>query len=567
MDKEIKRLRKKFFRLSALIALIVIAAMLLALNLLMQISYKNEKKSASDILLQTAVSNAPLLNKELLSFDALEKTADGNYIIPRNIKNIKSVSMYGEITCSNPDASWYNAGGGLLFILNGQSEEELQFVYKEYKFNKENTVITIDFSQYNNVWLESKPINIDVSQLSEEYFLVSTVWWTSSSESTVSFKNGVELNLESVEILYTDNYSVAASDDYQILSRNFNDIFAGREPELLVNNSCFYVITDKKNNIVEINSGNLSIPVTDDDLKAFLKGQGESFVLGNTSYDYCITSTDGCTIYTFIHNTHALENSRRLLMMSIVSGSGIYLVLLIVIYLISGAAVKPVTESYRKQKEFISNAGHELKTPITVISATTELMETKNGADALTECISAQAEKMSRLVNEMLTLTRLTEPEKLFAEFDVFNISTVAGNAALYFESRAFEEGKTISSKIEENLNMNGNADKIDELIGILLDNALKYSDEHAEISITLTAENNKLKLICENPCADFNSKSLPHLFDRFYRGDESHSNEKEGFGLGLSIAKEITDLHNGSISAEYHDNTVIFTAIFDKVS
>ncbi len=566
MDKEIKRLRNKFFRLSALIALIVIASMLLALNLLMQISYKNEKKSASDILLQTAVSNAPVLNKELICFDTLEKTEDGNYIIPRSIKNIKSVTMYGEITCSNHNASWYNAGGGLLFVLNEQSENEQKFVYKEYKFNKENTEITIDFSQHNDFWLESKPVDIDVSKLSEKYFLVSSVWWTSSSESTVSFKNGVNLNLESIEILYTDNYSVAGSDDYSILSRNFNDIYAGREPEILINNSCFYVITDKKNNIVEINSGNLNTSATANDLKVFLDSPSKEFVLGNIKYDYNLTSTDNLNIYTFIHNTHALENSRRLLMMSIVSGSGIYVVLLIVIYLISGAAVKPVTESYRKQKEFISNAGHELKTPITVISATTELIETKKGADALTECISAQAEKMSRLVNEMLTLTRLTESEKLCEEFEAFNISNVVGNSALYFESRAFEEGKTISANIEENLNMNGNADKIDELIGILLDNALKYSDEHAEISITLTAENNKLKLICKNPCSDFNSKSIPHLFDRFYRGDESHSNEKEGFGLGLSIAKEITDLHNGSISVEYHDSTVIFTAIFDKV-
>jgi len=567
MDKEIKRLRKKFFRLSALIALVVIVSMLFALNFLMQISYTNEKKSASDMLLQTAVTNAPVLNKELIDINTLEKTEDGNYIIPRNIKNIRNVTLYGIITCSNPHASWYNAGGGLLFVLKDQSEDEQKFVYKEYKFNRENTEITIDFSDYNDFWLESNPIDIDISQLSEDYFLVSTVWWTSSSESSASFGNDVELKLESAEILYEDNYSVASSDDYKILSRNFNDIYSDREPEILVNNSCFYVITDKHDNIVEINSGNLSTPVTADDLTLSIDKPSKNFKLDNTLYDCNITAADSLRIYTFIHNTQALKNSRRLLMMSIVSGSGIYLILLIVIYMISGIAVKPVTESYRKQKEFISNAGHELKTPITVISATTELMETKNGADALTECISALAEKMSRLVNEMLTLTRLTEPEKLCAEFEVFNISTIVKNAALYFESRAFEEGKTISSKIGESLTMHGNPDKIDELIGILLDNALKYSDSNADIRISLTADNDKLQLICENPCTDFNSDSLPQLFDRFYRGDESHSNEKEGFGLGLSIAKEITVLHNGTISAEYHDNTVVFTAIFDKAS
>ena len=150
---------------------------------------------------------------------------------------------------------------------------------------------------------------------------------------------------------------------------------------------------------------------------------------------------------------------------------------------------RQIRESYEKQKEFISNASHELKMPITVITATTELMEKKNGSDRLLNCIQVQSEKMSRLVNEMLVLTRLSNYEKQSVDFKQFDISRTVGNAVLYFESRAFEENKRICSDIQENLMYTGSQDKIDELTGILLDNALKYSDESSDIKISLHME------------------------------------------------------------------------------
>lgn len=564
MDKEIIRLRKKFFRLSAVISLTVIASMLIVLNLLMTASYNKELKSAEDILVHTAISNAPDLNRETFYINELEMTSDNNYIVRRNAADIVSVTLYGDMTCENPDASWYNAGGGLLFLLEDSPEGQEQFVYKEYKFNRENNSTEIDFTGNDDFKLDNKQANVTQDMISDDFFLISNVWWTSSSDDYFG-KQEVTLNLESVEIVYRDNFSVASYDDYKPLLRTFGDIFPDGEPDTLSDNDCFYIIRDKEENIVEINSGNISTAVDIKTAKSIKIDSQSNIMLDEREYSCRTAETDDICIYTFIHNNAAEKSTVRLLTLSAVSGGVIYILLLILIHFISGAAVKPISESYHKQKEFISNAGHELKTPITVISATAELMEKKNGADVLTDCINAQTEKMSRLVNEMLSLTRLTEPERLYDGFEVFNISTVAENASLYFESRAFEESKTITADIAKNLKLKGNADKIDELIGILLDNALKYSDEGADIKLALKSENGRIKLSCSNKCSDFKPASLPRLFDRFYRGDESHSDEKEGFGLGLSIAKEITELHKGKIYAEYVGQTITFTAEFNE--
>ena len=173
---------------------------------------------------------------------------------------------------------------------------------------------------------------------------------------------------------------------------------------------------------------------------------------------------------------------------------------------------------------------------------------------------------MSRLVNEMLDLTRLSNPQKASVSFQRFDMSRIVRNTVLYFESRAFEEVKTLTADIEDELYISGDPDKTDELTGILIDNALKYSDERSDIRIRLFSENNMAVLTCENLCSSFDTADIPHLFERFYRADKSHSGENEGFGLGLSIAREIVNVYHGTISAEYKDSMVVFRAEFKAV-
>ena len=563
MDKEIKHLRKKIFILSSSIAFVIIFIMLLILNILMHISYNNEMKTAADLVTQAAYSNVSDIDTEEIYLKDTETNANGDHIILRNPGSIKSVTLNGEITCTDKNAEWYCAGGGIYFELTDE-QENTKYIHKEYKFNQGNTKITVDFTNKSDFIYENKPIVTEISKVSQDRFWVSITWWAMSSTSQETNNPDVKLNIDSIEIQYDENISAASSQDYKILNRDFKDIYPSGTPHTLNNFTCFYFITDKKDNLVEINEGNILHKISKEDIDSFMQNTGTSdFVIDNINYNHNLTETDHFKIHVFIHSTQAEKNSRQLLLMSIMSGSGVFVLLLILIYIISGKAVKPISESYKKQKEFISNASHELKTPITVITATSELIEKKNGSDRLVNCIKIQSQKMSRLVNEMLTLTRLSNPEKQLNDFKKFDMSSVVRNTALYFESRAFEEKKQIISNIQENISFTGNQNKIDELVGILLDNALKYSDENSQIKLCLYSEKENIILTCQNQCMNFNTDNIPFLFERFYRCDESHSKETEGFGLGLSIAKEIVLLHKGSITVNYKNSIVYFNIKF----
>ncbi len=567
MNKEIKYLRKKFFILSAIISVTLIFIMVLILNILMQFSYKNELKNSTEMLLQTAFSNVSDTSSELVLLKDTEINNIGDNIICRNPSTIKKIVLNGIITCTDENAEWYCAGGGLFFELPDK-KGNIIYIHKEYIFNRDETKITIDFTDNSDFLCNGLPVETDITKVSQSQFYVSKVWWASSSTKQVMKPNEtVKLELESMEIYYLDNTYLASSENFVPLIRNFNDIYPTGISDTLRAYNCFYFISDKQGNIVEINNGNSTEIFSQEQALKMMNSENSEWTSDNKKYKRTVNSNDEIIIYSFISNAQAEHNTNKLIIVSALSGGGVFVLVLILIYFISGKVVKPISESYQKQKEFISNVSHELKTPITVISATTELMEKKNGSDKLTICVQAQSQKMSRLVNEMLTLTKLSEFEKQCGDFKQFNISQIVSNSVLYFESRAFEEGKRIQSNINENLIFTGNVDKIDELVGILLDNALKYSDEHSEIKICLYSEKENIILTCENPCKNFNTDDISRMFERFYRADKSHSDEKEGFGLGLSIAKEIVDIHNSTIYAEYKNNMVVFNLTLKKLT
>ena len=165
---------------------------------------------------------------------------------------------------------------------------------------------------------------------------------------------------------------------------------------------------------------------------------------------------------------------------------------------------------------------------------------------------------MSRLIAELLELTRFSEKSKDTADFRLFSVSETVETTLLYFESRAFESEHSLHLEIAEDLTMYGDALKI-------IDNALKYADAKTEIQFCLTESNHRILLTCSNLCSDLTLEQMEHLFDRFYRAEESHSHQKEGFGLGLSIAQAITQQHKGEISASLQENRITFTVKLPK--
>lgn len=232
--------------------------------------------------------------------------------------------------------------------------------------------------------------------------------------------------------------------------------------------------------------------------------------------------------------------------------AGALALLLGVSVLLSWWATRPVEKAWRQQRQFLSDASHELKTPLTVILSNAELLEGAALEDRparWADNIHSEARQMKSLVEEMLTLARTDDmgPTAVLTEV---SLSDVAADCALAFEPVAFEAGKSLEDQIAEDVTVLGDREKLRQLASILLDNAIKYGADATPIRLSLEKRDRQAVLTVSNAGKDIPPEQLPHLFERFYRADASRG-EKAGFGLGLAIAKKITDTHKGSIRAE----------------
>lgn len=215
-------------------------------------------------------------------------------------------------------------------------------------------------------------------------------------------------------------------------------------------------------------------------------------------------------------------------------------------------ATRPVETALRQQRQFLSDASHELKTPLTVILSNAELL---SGA-ALeprparwADNIHSEAGQMKALVEEMLTLARADNMPRT-AVHTVQSLTDIVTDTVLSFEPVAFEAGKTLISQIADGVEVEGDGDKLRRLAGVLLDNAVKYADEGTTVEVTLEKADRRARLTVINRCAPIPPEQLRRLFERFYRADASRG-EKSGFGLGLPIAASIVEEHKGTIKAE----------------
>lgn len=485
----------------------------------------------------------------------MKQNVDGDYLIPRNIHSVDSITLSGTIRSESNSESWYCGGGGLMYLEETENQQEL--VYREYTFNKDTSDVTIDFQNDNTLKRERSAEARQHSGLTADNFLVSIVWWTSRED--------VSLTLDKITIHYQEKRT---SND--ILHFSYFDLFENQIPEALSERNSFYLVTNTTGNLSAVCSGNLPTQISNEEAIALVNDvleqhQNSGSIPSQKSYQYTVVSYHDFQIILFQQDQNGQKTLHQILWISMLSGFLMTLILIAVIILLSKHMVKPLSDSFIQQKQFVSNAGHELKTPVTVISATTDLLERKHGTDRLYDTIKAQVEKMSRLITELLELTKFSEKSKDPVDFHLFSISETVETTLLYFESRAFESEHPLHLEIAENLTMYGDALKMERLVGILIDNALKYADAKTEIQFCLSESNHKIYLSCSNLCSDLTQEQMTHLFDRFYRAEESHSHQKEGFGLGLSIAQAIAEQHKGEISASLHENKITFTVKLPK--
>ena len=553
MQQEIERLKRKYIFSASAIVIAVIWGMLLVMNLLMQMLFRSNSSNADAMILQAAKSYD--YQTETLLLSEMKQNVDGDYLIPRNIHSVDSITLSGTIRSESNSESWYCGGGGLMYLEETENQQEL--VYREYTFNKDTSDVTIDFQNNNTLKRERSAEARQHSGLTADNFLVSIVWWTSRED--------VSLTLDKITIHYQEKRT---SND--ILHFSYFDLFENQIPEALSERNSFYLVTNTTGNLSAVCSGNLPTQISNEEAVALVNDvleqhQNSGSIPSQKSYQYTVVSYHDFQIILFQQDQNGQKTLHQILWISMLSGFLMTLILIAVIILLSKHMVKPLSDSFSQQKQFISNAGHELKTPVTVISATTDLLERKHGTDRLYDTIKAQVEKMSRLITELLELTKFSEKSKDPVDFHLFSISETVETTLLYFESRAFESEHPLHLEIAENLTMYGDALKMERLVGILIDNALKYADAKTEIQFCLSESNHRIYLSCSNLCSDLTQEQMTHLFDRFYRAEESHSHQKEGFGLGLSIAQAITEQHKGEISASLHENKITFTVKLPK--
>ena len=267
----------------------------------------------------------------------------------------------------------------------------------------------------------------------------------------------------------------------------------------------------------------------------------------------------------FLDCQRSLSNFHYFLSASIlVSVFGVLAVFILVV-LFSGRVVRPVEESYRKQKRFITDAGHELKTPLTIIDADASVLEMEIGENEWLEDIRKQTKRMADLTGDLIYLSRMDEGRAKLEMLD-FPLSDLVSETAQSFRSRAQVENKTFDMEIEPMISFCGDEKSIRELVGILLDNAVKYSDKNGRIRVTLKKKNHGIIFTVWNTAERIDREMLPHMFERFYRADSSRNSENGGYGIGLSVAEAVVSAHKGKITASTSDGkSVSISVVFPE--
>ncbi len=289
----------------------------------------------------------------------------------------------------------------------------------------------------------------------------------------------------------------------------------------------------------------------------------KSYPLGsfNTVYYHIVYSTENNGVPKLIIGADAkyiLANYNDAVIDLLIVSIIIWVVLVILFWLFSFWVFKPIHETLFKQRQFISDVSHEIKTPVTIISANTDVLKNGGGEEYL-DNIKEQSERIGILVNDLLTLSNIEENVTELKR-ESFSVSKAVLKTALPFDAVAFEKGKFLTFNVEENLSAMGVKEDFIKICGILLDNAVKYATPQTEITIGLRREGKHLYFTVFNRGCEVQEADKENIFERFFRADSSRSRETGGSGLGLSIAKSLATRNHWKISAKlkYGESTLM---------
>ena len=291
-------------------------------------------------------------------------------------------------------------------------------------------------------------------------------------------------------------------------------------------------------------------------------GKNESGIIGN--YIYKTRKIKGSNTVILMENKTVVMQIKKIIIFSIIG----CIISLIIIYGIakklSTVIVKPIQETFEKQKQFISDASHELKTPLAVIEANADVLEGNIGNNKWLNYIQNEIDSMNKLVNELLLLAKIENIDEL-KEYKEFDISKETEIIVSMFESMAYEKNVLLKSDIQEKIMMYGNNEDVEHILSTLIDNAIKHTEKSKEVIVELRKNKNNIILQVKNMGEPIPEDEREKIFERFYRIDKSRNRKEKRYGLGLAIAKSTVQRYNGNIEVSCKNGFTIFKVIMPE--
>lgn len=324
--------------------------------------------------------------------------------------------------------------------------------------------------------------------------------------------------------------------------------------------STFYTVAmSYDGSVLETRNGQPYI-YSDDELKELATEIIKDKKTKGTKKDLAFYKADkqGYNLVVFMDNTVINENAATLFRYTLIFGGMALVAFFFLSQLLARKIIEPLEEGYKKQKQFISDAGHELKTPVSVVSANAELLSREIGENRWLQNILYENERMGKLVGQLLELART---ESVTPKMEHIDFSRLVQGEALPFESVAFENGLELICDTEYGITVEGNSSQLKQLVSILLDNGIRHSTDGNAVNLRLTKEHGYAVLSVINKGNDIPEEHRKQIFERFYRVDEARNGEDKHYGLGLAIAKSITEAHKGHIEVLCYNSLVEFKA------
>ena len=324
----------------------------------------------------------------------------------------------------------------------------------------------------------------------------------------------------------------------------------------------FSVIFDRQNNVTDIKADRIASVDLQQAKQYALAVSKNTFSFGSIgNYYYQVSKQKNRTIVVFVDSTNQIRLTNRILYMALILLGFGSIISFLVLRALSYKVIAPEIRNAEQQKQFITNASHELKTPLAVIKANTQVQEMMNGKDEWSESTMHQVDRMTGLIQNLVTIVRAEEKEDAGDRTDT-DISEAIRDTVKSYAPVAENAGETLNQNIGDGIHMNAVESQIRQLATLLIDNAIKYCDEKGTIDVTVIQKCRGIRLSVSNSYADGKNVDYSKFFERFYRADQSHNVDKGGYGIGLSIAESLVKQYNGSINASWKDGIITFDCI-----